>query len=338
MSSESLRVLVVGCGSIGERHLRCFQKLDGVTVGACDVRPEVVKRMSEEYGIEFSTDDWTQALAWQAELGVVCVPAHLHLPLSQELVERGAHLLIEKPLSTGFERVGSLQQTLRHFDRHAGVAYVLRCHPLIQKLKQLLDSREYGQPLEIVMTAGQHFPFYRPAYRDIYYADRRTGGGAIQDSLTHTVNAVEWLVGPMTRVCADAEHLALEGVSVEDTVHVIARHGDVMVSYALNQHQYVNDGSLTVNCERGCLRLELTAQRLLVGTAPGQSWEILEESREIERDDLFVRQAEMAVGMALKGALPACTVNEGARTLSACLAILKSAESGTWVSVEPPPL
>jgi predicted dehydrogenase len=50
----------------------------------------------------------------------------------------------------------------------------------------------------------------------------------VQDALTHTINAAQWLVGNIDRVVADAAHLALEGVDVEDTVNVLARHGGVL--------------------------------------------------------------------------------------------------------------
>ena len=59
-----------------------------------------------------------------------------------------------------------------------------------------IRSGRFGEPVQIVATCGQHFPHYRPAYRDTYYRDRRTGGGAVQDALTHIINAGEWLVGP----------------------------------------------------------------------------------------------------------------------------------------------
>ena len=55
--------------------------------------------------------------------------------------------------------------------------------------------------------------------------------------LTHLVNLAEWIVGPADRVLADASHQVLEGVDVEDTVHLLSRHGPVMAAFALNQHQ-----------------------------------------------------------------------------------------------------
>src|SRR5439155_16743169 len=117
-----------------------------------------------------------------------------------------------------------------------------------------LMSGRFGKPLELVAVSGQDFAFYRPAYQSTYYARRSTGGGAVQDALTHILNAGQWCAGDIDRVVADAAHLKIEDVDVEDTVHVMARHGDVMASYALNQHQAPNETTITVICERGTVR------------------------------------------------------------------------------------
>ena len=107
------------------------------------------------------------------------------------------------------------------------VAYVYRSFPALAAMRGALIGGRLGRPVELVAVGGQHFPTYRPAYRQTYYADRATGGGAIQDALTHVLNLGEWLLGPIDRVVADAAHQLLPDVEVEDTVHLLARHGDV---------------------------------------------------------------------------------------------------------------
>ena len=67
-------------------------------------------------------------------------------------------------------------------------------------MKAALDSGRFGRPVQLVAVCGQHFPTYRPAYREIYYRDRATGGGAIQDAITHVLNLGEWLIGPVDRL------------------------------------------------------------------------------------------------------------------------------------------
>jgi predicted dehydrogenase len=214
----------------------------------------------------------------------------------------------------------------------AAVAYVYRSHPVLESMRDALLSGRFGKPVEVVVVAGQHFPLYRPAYRDIYYNRHETGGGAIQDALTHMVNAVEWLVGPVDRLVCDAEHLLLDGVDVEDTVHLLTRHGGVLGNFTLNQHQAPNETMLTVHCERGSLRFEAHQSRWVSCVEPGTLW-LGEFDRKLERDDLFILQARQFLEYLNDAAPPRCSLAEAVATLRVNLAALESVRTRQWVKV-----
>jgi predicted dehydrogenase len=209
------------------------------------------------------------------------------------------------------------------------VAYVYRAHPALATMREALQSGRFGAPLQLVCTAGQNFSFYRPGYRQTYYRDRATGGGAVQDALTHIINAGEWLVGPVDRLVADIDHKALADVEVEDTVHVLTRHGSVMGCFSLNQHQAPNESTITVICERGTVRFEYHHSRWRWMTEPGAEWHD-EPAVSLERDTLFTRQAESFLD-AIDGTNSVlCSISEAAQTLRVNLAILASAQKRGW--------
>ena len=187
-------------------------------------------------------------------------------------------------------------------------------------------------PLELVAVSGQNFPTYRPAYRETYYADRAAGGGAIQDALTHGINAAEWLIGPVNRVVVDAAHLQLDGVAVEDTVHLLTRHGPALGSFSLNQHQAPNENTITVVCEKGTVRCEFHNNRWLWMAEPGSDWQV-ESFGPRDRDAPFVSQANAFLDAVEGNAAPLCSLNEGVQTLRVNLAALESVERGTWREV-----
>jgi len=323
-------VLIVGVGSIGERHLRCFQATGRANLSLCEINDELRERIAEQYGVVRSYADLETALTDSHEAAVIATPAHLHIPMAITLCEAGMHLLIEKPLSTGLEGIDSLEQALARRSLRAAVAYVLRHHPALQAMRGAIRDGRFGRPVQLVAVCGQHFPTYRPAYREIYYTDRATGGGAVQDALTHSMNAGQWLVGPIDRVAADVAHQVLDGVEVEDTVHVIARHGDLLASYSLNQYQAPNELVITVVCERGTCRLELHQHRWAWMTQPETPWQE-ERFAGLERDDVFVAQANAFLDVIDGRAEPTCTLQEAAQTLRTNLAVLASAEDGTWI-------
>jgi predicted dehydrogenase len=323
------KVLVVGAGSIGARHVRCFQKTGRAEVVLCELNVAVREQVAREYSLQQSFADFEAAVAAGAEAAVICTPAHLHIPMATRLAASGMHLLIEKPLSTSIDGIDALMTACRERKLVASVAYVYRAHPVLAAMRQAIRDGRFGRPVQVVMTGGQHFPFYRPAYREIYYNSRATGGGAIQDALTHVVNAIEWIVGPVTQLAADADHQVLEGITVEDTVHVIARHGDIQASYSLNQHQAPNETVITIVCERGTARIELHHHAWKSQTRPDGDWYV-EDQRAIERDDLFVAQASAFLDAVEGRCVPACTIEEALQTLRVNLAILKAADTHTW--------
>lgn len=323
------QILVVGGGSIGERHVRCFLNTGQAEVSLCETRAEVRDRLAENYKLRKVFSAFDAALTEDFDGAVICTPAHLHILMATQLAKRGIGLLIEKPLSTSPHGVEQLSELVESQNTPVSIAYVMRHHPALLAMKQALGSGRFGRAVQLVYKGGQHFPFYRPAYRETYYTRHETGGGAIQDALTHMVNAAEWLVGPVTKLVADAEHCVLEGVDVEDTVHLLTRHRSVLGSFSLNQHQPSNESTLTVLCERGAVRFEGHKLRWSSCVEPDSDWQV-EESFELDRDDLFVTQARAFLSQLDGESEAACSLAEGLQTLRVNLAALESVDTESW--------
>ncbi|MCC6124634.1 MAG: Gfo/Idh/MocA family oxidoreductase [Pirellulales bacterium] len=329
---ELKEILVIGVGSIGQRHLRCFQSTGRARVSFCEIDPRLRRRIAQEYRIDRHYADLETALADRQDAAVVATPAPLHVPIALRLAEAGLHILLEKPLSTSLEGIDKLRSVVRERNLAAAVAYVYRANPVLQAMKAAVDSGRFGKPVEVVAVCGQHFPTYRPAYRDTYYRDRATGGGALQDALTHVLNAAEWLAGPIDRLAADAAHQVLEGVAVEDTVHVLARHGRVLGSYSLNQHQAPNEITMTVVCDRGTARFEHHRHRWRWMIRPEEPWRD-EPQEPLPRDALFLNQAHAFLDVLEGRAVPLCSLEDGIQTLRVNLAALAAVEQGNWQKV-----
>jgi predicted dehydrogenase len=325
------RVLVVGAGSIGERHLRCFLATGRAQVSFAEVNPELRAAIAARYPDAVAHATLEGAAEERIDAAVVATPAPLHVRQATQLVGRGAHVLIEKPLGVGLDGVDALVELAAQNRVVAAVGYVMRAQPALAEMREAVASGRFGRPLELVAVAGQDFAVLRPAYRATYYTRRASGGGAVQDALTHLLNAGEWLVGPIDQVVAHAAHLKIDGVDVEDTVHVLARHGGVLANYALNQHQAPNETTITVVCERGTVRFEAHAGRWRSCERAGEPWADHGRASAPERDAPFIRQAHSFLD-ATEGKLqPLCTLEEGVQTLRVNLATLDSIETGRWV-------
>ncbi len=323
-------LLVIGCGSIGERHLRCFLGTGRAGVIGCDTSAALLQRMADTYGVATRTD-WEAAVAEPGIQGVViCTPAPWHVPMALRALREGKHVLIEKPLSHSLQDVDALLQTARESGRKAAVAYVYHSIPHLSAARAFLATGELGPVLQVTVTAGQPFHRFRPAYAKTYYRDHRTGGGAIQDALTHAANWVESVVGPTDSLLCDAAHLALPDVEVEDTVHLSARHGPVRVNYTLNQFQMANETTLDFHTARGSVRIEAHNQRWGVYRDGDSAW-TWHPSPKGDRDTPFTAQANAFLDLLEGAPSRLCSLEAAAQTLRFNLAALASAQLGARV-------
>lgn len=325
MTETPQKILIVGGGSIGERHLRCFgDVLEGGEIALCDVRAEIREQLTQRYQLRSVFAALDDALQERWDAAVICTPAHLHVPHAIALAPNADSLMIEKPLSTGLQEIPRLREAWQ--GRVVNVAYVMRVNPLVIAAKEILESGELGDLLQVTVTSGQHFPTFRPAYREIYYTRHETGGGAIQDGATHHFNMLQYLAGQFDWVFCDAGHQALEGVEVEDTVHLCGRtaSGQTMVSLTLNQFMAPNESYAQFNCREGSLRLIFHEQRYGTMRHGDESW-TWSEPGTLERDDLFREQARCFLEAAAGRAPVRCTLEEAEHTLKINLAALRSA-------------
>ena len=103
------RVLVIGVGSIGERHLRCFRNTGRAELALCEVNEALRADVARRYGVGRAFGRFEDALAEPHDVAVIATPAPLHVPQATRLAEAGVHLLIEKPLSTSLDGVDRLR-------------------------------------------------------------------------------------------------------------------------------------------------------------------------------------------------------------------------------------
>ena len=215
-----MRLLIAGCGSIGRRHAQNASEL--AEIGLLDAEPAKAQALAAALGGRaFATTE--EALAWRSEAAIVAAPNHLHLPLARALIEAGAHVLIEKPISHALEGVDEVLAAAERMGRQVYVACNMRFHAGPAALRTALPR--IGKPLFARAHFGHYLPNMRPDadYRRLYCARRATGGGVILDGI-HELDYLAWLLGPAVEVSAAAGTLSDLDIEVEDYATVSVRH------------------------------------------------------------------------------------------------------------------
>ncbi|NNE90070.1 MAG: Gfo/Idh/MocA family oxidoreductase [Verrucomicrobiales bacterium] len=335
MPDDKSTILVIGTGSIGERHLRCLQRIGRREVAFCEPMEERRADVALRYGIDaslvFPTLDEALSSA-EFDCAVVAAPAPFHIPLGRQLAEAGIHILMEKPLSLSLVGVAGFRRLAADRGIVVAVGYVHHAHPAIRGVKEKLDSGEFGRLLEMRFDLGQPLAHFRPAYADVYFADHEMGGGTIQDMITHFYSVGDSLAGPVDRLVTHARHLALPRVEVEDTVHTLASHGGIMASYATNMFQPANEVCVTLNCEAGSLRASYQDRRFSWISEPAGEWQ--HESFALDDwDEVYIRQNNAFLDAVDGKGSPVVGLESAIRTLSVNVASLESARTQSWQNV-----
>ena len=151
-----LKVGLVGVGGISGAHIPAWQSMEDVElVALCDVRPEQMTRYPE---LRRYTDMDDMLAKEQLDILDICLPTYLHADAAVKAMERGIHVLSEKPVSLKTEDVHRLYETAKRNNVRFMVAQVLRFWPEYVYLNGIYDSGRYGKLLSGRMARLGHMP------------------------------------------------------------------------------------------------------------------------------------------------------------------------------------
>ena len=229
-----MKIAVIGCGSIGQRHARNLCKLGAVDLLLFDPQVERAASLSNELGGTFF-DSVEQALAEKPEIALICAPTSMHLALANQALRSDCHLFIEKPLADSTEGVDLLMEAAEARGRVLLVGYNFRFDPALKYVRVWLWDGRVGKVTSAHFHFGSHLPSRHPweDYRSGYGARGELGGGVILDAI-HELDMACWLFGePEKTYCAGGKFSELE-IDVEDTAELLLSYPDRTISIHLD--------------------------------------------------------------------------------------------------------
>ena len=214
----------MGCGSIGEKHIRNLMTLQAVKIIVCDSNQNRLFKVRREYGIDENYTDLKQALSKDIDAVLVCTPTALHVPIASAAIDNGCHVFVEKPLSNDLEGVSKLVERADKRGLVIMVGFNLRFHPSFQRIKKLLDDERIGKVICARVQVGQYLPDWHPweDYRKSYSAQRTLGGGIILDAI-HELDYVRWFLGDVKEVFCFADKLSDLEINTEDVAEILLK-------------------------------------------------------------------------------------------------------------------
>lgn len=319
--------MIVGCGSIGQRHLANLRSLAPVEVVAWRQRGRDAASLRERFGLEVA-DTLAGALARRPDFAIVANPTALHVPVALDIARAGVSLFIEKPLSDRLDGVEALIRTVEEKGLVALVGFNLRFHAGLRLVKELLEAGRIGRVLSLRAEVGQYLPDWHPHedYRESYSARRELGGGVILD-LVHELDYARWLLGPVTEVLALAGRVSDLQIETEDVAEIVLRFetgalGSVHLDYL--QRSPVR-GCRLVGSE-GTLAWDYLANEVRLFESRSGEWTCLSQAPR-DRNDMYLAEMAHFLECVAGREKPAVTLEDGAAALELALAARRSAEA-----------
>lgn len=213
-----MRALIIGTGSIGQRHMRNLRTVDPAIEFTLLRRNAEPLELWPEAGVEV---DLAAALRLAPDLAILATPSALHFNVLPTLIAHRIPTYVEKPIVTTADQVEAIRHALAE---NPGVAHIagfnLRLLPSLEDARLAVSRGNLGRIVRASFSAGQWLPDWRKGqdHRQGYSARSSEGGGVLFD-LSHEFDAARFLLGEMGLLHAatarvDALEIDSEGVAI----------------------------------------------------------------------------------------------------------------------------
>jgi len=194
---DKVRLALIGCGGMAQAHARRFEKVRDrmQLVAAVDVIESKAQAVAEHFPGARAVTDYRDVLS-EVDAVLIVLPHHLHHPVGMECLEAGKHVLLEKPMAITEEECLELIDASERNQRTLMVAYCMRYHPLVVRMKELIDARTFGEVFQVSIWTEQ----LTRAMPGSWVASAETlGGGQLFSHGCHYIDILLWYLGRPVR-------------------------------------------------------------------------------------------------------------------------------------------
>lgn len=349
MSNQNMKILFIGLGGIGQRHLRNVRAKFNDSISILAYRTRGMRKtitptltiddsvdFIKKYGVEVFTDLDT-ALSKAPDVAFVCNPTSHHLSACLAVADAGCHIFVEKPLSFSMDGVKKLQDLCNDKNLICQVGYQLRFHPCYQTLKDLIRNNAVGNIISVHSEVGEYLPNWHKYedYRQMYAAKKELGGGVILSQI-HEIDYLYDLFGMPSRIFGMGGHLSQLEIDVEDTADVLMDVKYKGRTFPVTLHQDYIQRPTSRFCkvigDSGTILMDIANLSLTI-ERPDTEKKVYNFSG-FDRNELFMNEINHFFDCVTHRRQPVVSLDDGINSLKVALAIKKAIESGNGINVD----
>lgn len=344
---ETVRLGLVGAGSISARHLSAIEALEDVALVAIADPAEAAQGLAASLGVRCFGDTDAMLAAVPCDGVIVCTPTEHHGAPTLKALEAGAHVLVEKPVSATVAEAQEIIVCSARVGRHVLVGHQRRYYPQVERARAIVQGGELGQ---LVAVSGQ-WTLRKP---DDYYAPdwrKRWQAGPVLTNLIHDMDCLRYICGEVESVQADVSN-AVHGWEKEDAAALVIRFengalGSFIISdqttspwsweMALGENRSIpasGQNALRFMGREGSLEFPNLTLWRNDGAPCDWTRPVLREEIQLDAADPYIAQLSHFTQVIRGEDTPRIDAADAARTLAATVAVLESARSGERVLLE----
>ena len=295
-------ILFLGLGGAGQRHLRILrERLPNVRmIGArrtgktpvlnSDFAVKNGATLESEYDIEFFKDV-NEAYEQNPDLVVIATPTFNHSESIIKAAKHKANILVEKPGAMNIKQAHNVTSTIK--DNKVGffISYQRRFHPLVGRLRSVLDSNKIGKLMSVRVAVSSYVPDWHP-YEDFHdlYACRSDLGGGVLKTETHEIDFITWLFGIPRQIFSTYGCRGKFNIDVEDSANLLLDYDSFSVQMSMCFMQKKQERNFKFFGQKGWIEFDLINQKLVVCSYDNKDLEVYEDI--VDNDELFKLQAD----------------------------------------------
>lgn len=332
----SIKVAVIGVGSMGRNHARVYSEIyNADLVGIADVDELVANSVAQRYGGRPYTDYVKMLDEQKPDAVTIAVPTINHLDVALQVLQRGIHLLVEKPIAFSLDDGTQIIAAAEQADVRLMIGQVERFNPAVMALKDRLDKGELGRVFQL--DARRQGPF--PA--------RVIDVGVVIDLAVHDLDVIRYVTGAkVVRVYAETERRIHS--NREDLLTCLLRLDDGAIgTLTINWLTPTKIRELYVIGERGMFRVDYLTQDLYFyenATLQAADWDTLQVLRGVsegrmirhvvdKREPLRIEQEAFLAAVRGEAPIP-ITGEDGLRVLELAHAVITSGKENRAISID----
>lgn len=197
MKRQELRIGVIGLGRAGSGMLTALAQHPNIQVtAAADLYPQHLGKFQSEFGGEAYKNVADLCRSNSVDAVYIATPHELHVEHFLMAAEAGKHAIVEKPMALSMDDCDAMIGVSERLGVHLIVGHTASFNPVIQKMRQLVVEKEFGELAFMSATAYTDF-LYRPRRPEELISD--LGGGIMYNQIPHQVDAIRFIAGGLAR-------------------------------------------------------------------------------------------------------------------------------------------